>query len=162
MAVLVNLRHLEKGPVRRNGELTPAELELEGVDELITVEGPVRYEFEAQKVEDGVLVRGRLAANLRCECARCLKPFIRALEIDDWACLLALEGEEKAVVSNDCLDLTPYLREDILLEFPQHPLCQTGCGGLPKKRAGKTKKTGGAGQTKGISSDWAVLNKLKF
>lgn len=162
MAVLINLRHLERNNVRLEGELPAAELDMEGVDELIHVEGPLRYELEAQKLEEGILVQGSLELTLKCECVRCLKAFSHRMELTDWACHLPLEGEDKVLVSNDCVDLTPYMREDILLEFPRHPLCKPECSGLSKKAIVKTKKTGGAGQTKEISSAWAELNKLKF
>jgi uncharacterized protein len=162
MALLINLRHLEKDNVELEGELPAGQLDLDGVDELIRATKPLHYELEAQKIEDGILVVGNLAITLDCECARCLKPFEYRLELNDWTCHVPLEGEEKAAISNDCVDLTPYLREDILLGFPQHPLCKPDCSGLPKKAIGKTKKTGGTGQTKEISSAWAQLNKLKF
>jgi uncharacterized metal-binding protein YceD (DUF177 family) len=55
--------------------------------------------------------------------------------------------------------LTPYLREDILLEMPQHPLCEAGCAGLPNRA--EQNKTKGASPTEG-SSAWSELNKLKF
>jgi uncharacterized metal-binding protein YceD (DUF177 family) len=84
------------------------------------------------------------------------------LELRNWACLLALEGEEKVSVNHDCIDLTPSVREDILLGFPQHPLCKAECAGLSKKAIGKTKKTGGAGKSKEVLPAWAELNKLKF
>jgi uncharacterized metal-binding protein YceD (DUF177 family) len=64
------------------------------------------------------------------------------------------------------VDLTPQIREDILLELPQRPLCQPDCRGLPKKAAGKVKTiaktTGKAGEAGGASPDWTVLNKLKL
>jgi uncharacterized metal-binding protein YceD (DUF177 family) len=66
------------------------------------------------------------------------------------------------VINNDCVDLTPYVREDILLAFPQHPLCDPECGGLPDASAGKTSDVGGKGKTEAVSSAWAELNKLKF
>jgi uncharacterized protein len=137
-------------------------LDVEGVDELVKVKEPLHYQLEAQKIEDGILVQGSLAVNLDCECARCLKPFKHRLEFDNWTCHLPLEGEDKVEVSNDCVDLTPYVREDILLGFPQHPLCKPECGGLPKKASAKMKKNAGTGQTKETSSAWAELNKLKF
>ena len=61
---------------------------------------------------------------------------------------------------NDLVDLTPFVREDILLEFPQHPLCDRECRGLPKNEPGKAKASSGAGPTE--ASAWAELNKLKF
>ena len=54
------------------------------------------------------------------------------VRVDPWIADLPLVGEEKVAVDNDCVDLTPYLREDILLAFPQHPLCEPDCRGLPK------------------------------
>lgn len=162
MAVLINLRQLERNDMRLEGELPAAELDMDGVDELIHLEEPLRYAVDAQKIDQGILVQGTLQVTLECECARCLKAFSQRLELSDWACHLPLEGEDKVSLSNDCVDLTPYIREDILLEFPQHPLCKPECSGLPKKAIVKTKKTGGVGQTKENSSAWAELNKLKF
>lgn len=162
MSVLINLRQLERNDLRLEGELPAVELDVEGVDELIHVEEPLRYAIDAQKLDQGILVQGNLKLTLECECVRCLKAFSLPLELGDWACHLPLEGEDKVVVANDCVDLTPYMREDILLEFPRHPLCKPECSGLPKKAIAKTKKTGGAGQTKENLSAWAELNKLKF
>ena len=162
MALLINLRHLEKAPVRLEGELPAAELELDGVDELVRTDGPLKYDLTATKIEKNVLVQGRLALAFRCECARCLTPFPLRLELPDWTLYLPLEGEERAVVANDCVDLTPHIREDILLELPQRPLCKPDCGGLPKKTTGKTKKTGETGRAEGVSPQWSQLNKLKF
>jgi uncharacterized protein len=162
MSVLINLRQLEHGPIRLRQELTAAELELEGLDEMVRVEVPVNYDVTAEKMENAVLVQGQIRVKLRCECVRCLKEFVHPLELNDWTCLLALEGEEQAPVVNDCVDLTPYFREDILLEYPQHPLCQPECGGLSGKPTGRSEKTRGAGQTSKVLSDWAALNKLKL
>jgi uncharacterized protein len=164
MALLINLRHLDRDNVELEGELPANELDVENVDELIHARKPLHYQLEAQKMESGILVMGNVAITLDCECARCLKPFEYRLELKDWTCHLPLEGEDQVAINNDCVDLTPYLREDILLGFPQHPLCKPECGGLPKKAVGKTKKTGGTGKTKEktSSSAWAELNKLKF
>jgi uncharacterized protein len=162
MTVTINLSQLEHGLLRLKGEVTPAELDLEGLDELIQVEGIVNYELTAEKLEKSILIQGHLDVKLLCECARCLKPFVRPLEFGNWTCHLPLEGEEAAPVTNDCVDLTPYLREDIVLEFPQHPLCRPECDGLPGKSTGKIVNTGDIGQTSKALSDWAALNKLKL
>lgn len=162
MAVLINLRHLERDEVHLVGEVPVAELDMAGVDELIHAEKPLEYDLEAQKIGEGILVTGDLAIELKCECARCLKEFVYPLELKDWACHLPLEGEEKVAVANDCVDLTPYIREDILLELPQHPLCKPECDGLPKRAIGKTKKAKSLGEKRENGSAWTELNKLKF
>jgi DUF177 domain-containing protein len=162
MAILINLRHLETKSQRLEGECAVSELDLENGDELISLHEPLQYELEAQLMERAILVQGRLEVALDCECARCLKPFRHVLKIDDWACHIPLDGEEKALVINDCVDLTPYIREDIFLAFPQRPLCDANCSGL--KTPAKKSEPGPAasGEAMGDSSPWSVLDKLKL
>ena len=136
-----------------------AELDLEGCDELIHAHHPLSYHLRAQKVSQGILVQGSLQITLDCECSRCLKSFQFPVTLDPWVTHLALEGPEKAAIKDDMADLTPYLREDILLEFPRHPLCGPDCGGLPDQF--KQNKATVAGSTND-SPAWSELNKLKF
>ena len=162
MPVIVNLRHLESHDLTLEGELPVQELDLDLRDEIIRAEKPLQYAIEVQKLEESLLATGRLELNLRCECVRCLKPFEQALVLDHWTRHVPLEGEDKAVVVNDCVDLTPYLREDILLEFPQHPLCEPNCRGLPGKDSSKPKRGSHAARPAAEASAWAELDKLKF
>jgi len=162
MPILVNLRHLETDSFKLKGELPVAELELDLRDDLVRAEKPLCFKFEAQLIEGELLVQGSLLLPLQCTCVRCLKNFEWKLELAEWAQLLPLEGDEKVSVVNDCVDLTPIVREDILLEFPQHPLCETDCRGLPKKLEGKVKNPSDPGQTLEESSDWAALDQLKL
>ena len=159
MPLQVNIRHLEDKDVHLEGQLPAAELDLDNTDELVHLRQPVRYDLTAQSMDDAILVQGRIEAILDCECARCLKPFEYPLELAGWAAHLPLEGPEKAPIKDDLADLTPYLREDILLELPQQPLCQADCAGLPSRA--KESKARNAGPAQG-SSAWAELNKLKF
>ena len=161
MPLTVNLRHLENEDVRLEGELPVKELDLDARDEMVRVEEPLQYDLEARKLDDSLLVQGRLHLNLRCQCVRCLKPFSQAIDLPEWTYHAPLQGEDAAPISGDFADLTPRVREDILLEFPQHPLCGANCPGLPKN-TGKTKKSGSAGQSKAESSAWTELDKLKF
>ncbi len=159
MPLTVNLRHLEDQNLHLEGELSLEELDIDPHDKVIQLFEPLKYDLEVQKVEAGLLVSGVLSLNLRCECVRCLKSFTRPLEVKDWASHLPLEGEDAVPVVNDCIDLTPLVREDILLDFPQHPLCNPDCRGLPASRPGKT---AGRSQPETGSPAWAELNKLKF
>ena len=160
MPLLVNLRHLEKDDLKLKGELPVEELDIDTRDEMVQVTKPLRYQLDAQKLADALLVRGKLVLPLACQCVRCLKAFESKLEIPEWACHIPLVGEEKAPIISDCVDLTPFLREDILLELPQHPLCKPDCSGLKKPKAGKSKKTS-PGATPDASA-WSELDKLKF
>jgi uncharacterized protein len=149
----VNLRHLESHEQHLKGELPVEKLDLDLHDEMIRAEKPLHYDLEAEKLHDAVLVQGKLGITLECQCVRCLKSFQKRLVLDHWAVHLPLEGEEKATIDNDCIDLTPFVREDILLEFPQHPLCKPDCRGL-KKISKKDRDEN--------ESAWSELNKLKL
>jgi uncharacterized metal-binding protein YceD (DUF177 family) len=96
------------------------------------------------------------------ECVKCLRRFERPFEFKNWAGFAGLGGEDGLPVTNDCVDLTPILREDILLAFPQHPLCEAGCAGLPVKTIGGGGNTGGIEGIEGTSSVWSELDKLKL
>ena len=162
MPLVVNLRHLEAHNIRLEGSLPVEELDIDPHDEVIQVRQPLEHDLEVQKLEDGLLVQGRLHLVLECQCVRCLKPFQYHLELDHWTCHLPLQGEDCVAVVNDCVDLTPYVREDILLEFPRHPLCDPECRGLPKTSVGRSRNTSGTGKTEVGSPAWAELNKLKL
>jgi len=160
MPLLFNIRHLEHQPVTLRGELPVAELDLGGIDELIQANSPLQHDLVVERHERSILVQGRLGLKLRCECVRCLKSFDCPLAFDSWSCLLPLEGEDKVLVSNDCVDLTPYVREDIVLAFPQHPLCEPECRGLLVASSNRARPSSGVAGY--LPSAWAELNKLKL
>ena len=161
MPILVNLRHLEDGPLRLEDDISCQALDMENVDEVLRARGPLSYDLEAAKVGAGILVSGSLSMPFEADCVRCLRKFPIQVEVTDWTCLVPLEGEECVKVVDDCVDLTPFLREDILLALPQHPLCDPGCGGLPQASASQAgSKTGSSHQES--SSAWDTLNKLQF
>jgi uncharacterized metal-binding protein YceD (DUF177 family) len=162
MALILNLRHLEKRDVHLEGEISAAELDVTAVDEVVELAGPVHYDLVAERLSQSVLLRGRLWWTLSCHCVRCLKPFSQNVDLDDWTLDLPLEGEEKVPVENDQLDLTPFVREDILLAFPQHPLCEPDCRGLADAGHNLNEPASVEEPGRGGSAAWAELNKLKF
>ena len=156
----INLRQLENDELHLTGELPVAELDLDLHDEMLRAEAPLEFDLTVQRLEDAVLVTGSLWLALQCECVRCLKSFTAEVDLADWTLHLPLTGEDAVSIKNDSLDLTPFVREDILLEFPQHPLCKPECGGLKKKQADQPAQSGGKNEPKPAA--WAELNKLKL
>ena len=163
MSLNINLRLLENSNLVLRGELPPAELDFEARDEMIRVTQPLHYDLEVELLEDALLVQGLLRIKLDCQCVRCLKDFEFQMELDPWTLHLPLEpleDEEAVSIKNDCVDLTPLVREDILLGFPQHPLCRPDCDGLKQASVGPALKADGKDEFK--PSTWAELNKLKL
>ena len=162
MSLQINLRHLESHNLRLEGQLPVSDLDINIKDDIIQLVHPLEHDLEVQKLEDGLLIQGRLSLMLSCRCVRCLREFQYPLQLDPWTAHLPLQGEEAVAVVNDCVDLTPAVREDILLEFPQHPLCGSDCRGLRSTSAGKSKTFSSMGLSEEGSPAWKELNKLKF
>lgn len=162
MPLLVNIRELLTRAVTLRGELPVEDYQLETLDEMIRIAGPVAHELEVERVGDELLLRGSVRLMLVCECVRCLKRFERLLELRDWSSVVPLSGEEALPVGvDDMADLTLWIREDILLALPQHPVCDPQCPGLIRPGAGA--QPGGAEPTPGPEgSVWSELDKLKF
>jgi uncharacterized protein len=154
----VNLRQLEKQGLRLRGELPVAELELGVNDEMIRAEQPLRHDLSVELLDDALLVTGTLVLPLDCECVRCLKKFQFNLKLAGWALHLPLAGEDKVDIENDFVDLTPFIREDILLNFPQHPLCKPDCAGIKQKKTVHEVEFA----EKPAVAVWAELDKLKL
>jgi uncharacterized metal-binding protein YceD (DUF177 family) len=57
----------------------------------------------------------------------------------------------------ETVDLTPFMREDLLLNLPAHPRCDRNAG-----RVCKPKQIEAAAQDTGRKSDWSALDQLKL
>jgi uncharacterized protein len=158
MSLNFNIRHVEDRDLELEGELPVEELDLDTRDEAMQVAGPLNYALEAQKLEGGVLVTGSLSLPMQFECVRCLKKFQSSVELPDWTAHLPLVGYDAVSINNDMVDLTPVVREDILLALPQHPLCKSDCSGI--EMPASLKGPGEASEQ--TSSAWDELNKLKL
>ncbi len=162
MPLWVNVRELLTRAVSLRGELPAEDYQLETLDEMIRIAGPVAHELEIQRVEDELLVHGTVRVWLACECVRCLKPFRRLLELKDWSSVMPLSGEEALPVGlDDQVDLTVRIREDILLALPQHPVCDPQCPGLLRPGAGAPAGSAET-PTPPDESVWSELNKLRL
>jgi uncharacterized metal-binding protein YceD (DUF177 family) len=162
MPLLVSLPELEGEDLEIRGELTAAELELEQVDPMLRLREPVRYALTVQLLGTGLLLTGSLALELDCECVRCLKPFTDTLRLTDTLIDLPLEGEEAVPVVAEAVDLTPSLREHILLALPPHPVCRPDCGGLSLGARARKPAPGRQPPAGGNPSPWDQLDQLKL
>jgi uncharacterized protein len=74
------------------------------------------YSLFAQFDQDTLVVSGTLSVLLELDCVNCLQPFLYPLVVRDFAAQIPAGP-------NDTVDLTEYLREDIVLALPAHPRC---------------------------------------
>lgn len=98
--------------------------------DLRTLAGTVRVTRTAQ----GLLVQTRLRAVTNSECVRCLSDFNLHLEVDFtelYAFSRKSMAESGLILPDDAhIDLSPLVREYMLLEFPIQPICRLDCLGL--------------------------------
>ena len=82
----------------------------------------------------GVFVEGSLQGKRQIDCVRCLTSFDQSLisHLEDVFVYPASRADDPllAIPETGTLDLTPILREYLLLDVPIQPLCRTDCKGL--------------------------------
>lgn len=111
----VNLLHVPPEGLHIEGEEDRDILELPADDPIQPV-SPVHYSLDIGQNAEGVWATGEVGVDVRVECVRCLEPFVYPVQVDD----IALQIERPAT---ETVDLTPQLREDILLALPAYPRC---------------------------------------
>lgn len=160
MLLHVNLKQIQDEPVAMSGEAPVSAVDFGFADEVIHFSKPLKYDLTVQHLHDSLLLTGTLELTLQCDCVRCLRTFESVIVLRDWACHIPLEGEDRPPVVKDSVDLTPYIREDMVLALPTHPVCRDDCPGLDHKS--QSDPFGGANSAGPSRSPWDELNKLKL
>ena len=102
--------------------------------ELVDVpeDAPIEGDLLLESVIDGIYVRGSLEGRFQMRCARCLKPFERAFDVEMTELVAREPGPEDdyALAEDLTLDPEPMVRDAVGLEMPFAPLCRPDCRGL--------------------------------
>jgi uncharacterized protein len=93
---------------------------------------------------------GSLSQAVELQCVACLEKFVHEIRVPAFAIHTELAGPET-------VDLTPFIREDLLLNLPAHPHCDRDAG-----RNCKPKQIEISDQETKRKSDWSALDKLKL
>ena len=146
--------HLQQTPetgVHLEGQETNDILELN--DPAIRPLENVVYSILVHIEKSNVLVTGQLSLELELECVSCLRSFHYPLVVPDFVYETAAEGRET-------IDLTPAMREDILLVLPSHPRCDwdghSVCPGL------RIEKGSSIESIPEVSNAWDALDELNL
>ena len=104
---------------------------LAGVAAEIEAGSPVAIDLLLERVPEGIVVRGTLAAAWSAACSRCLEPVAGeiSVHVDELFETVPLDGETYQL-DDDVIDLEPMVRDALLLELPLAPLCGPDCAGL--------------------------------
>jgi len=124
-------------------------------EESIRPLGDVNYSLDVGLSEGGLFATGRVAVDLELECVNCLERFRFPLEVKDFACQIELPGAEM-------VDLTGYLREDIVLALPPHPHCDWNGERVCKGAARLNEVHAAADSLAEENEVWGALDQLKI
>lgn len=123
MDLIIETGKLRQKPERMRGEMPSATLEMDSSD-LIRPDGLLAYDLTVQRVLNELVVRGTLSVNFKCLCARCGVCFVKKVFVGDFCRSFELKSK------SELINLTPDVREDILLELPMVAVCSKSCRGL--------------------------------
>jgi len=146
----VHLRQVPPEGKRLEGEEAAGFLELEAIG--AKAAGPVRYALDVGWSGGGLFATGRLEVPVEMTCVACLQPFVYPVAVEAFATQVEVDGREM-------VDLTPSVREEILLALPNHPRCDQLSGQTcPYHQPAPT----GGGPPATAESAWGELEKLKL
>jgi uncharacterized metal-binding protein YceD (DUF177 family) len=122
------------------------DLEAEG----IRCAGTMHYNIDVGIAGGALWARGSLSQPVKLRCVSCLETFVHEIYVPAFAVHTELHGPET-------VDLTPFMREDLLLNLPAHPRCDKDGNRVCEA---KRPETGEQDTTR--KPDWSALDKLKL
>jgi DUF177 domain-containing protein len=146
--VKVHLKQIPTGGLHLEGdeECPILELETEGIHCV----GPLHYSIDLGVTSGALWASGSLSQPVELRCVACLEQFVHEIQVPAFAMHTELRGPET-------VDLTPFMREDLLLNLPAHPHCDRDAG-----RVCKPKQIVTSEQDTKRKSDWSALDQLKL
>ena len=119
---------IDASRVDPEGETLEGEVDCIDIDEeFVRPFGGVRYRLTAQVFGTELLVRGHLEQDFDLVCSRCGKDFDDTIKVEDFTA--SYEVAENAPE----IDVTEDIRESVLLELPNFPVCDENCVGVEQK-----------------------------
>jgi uncharacterized protein len=125
------------------------------------VAGDIAVDVTLTSSPDDVVVAGQLGVGWSDGCRRCLQPLAATLVTDVEERYAPGGGGDAFPIEHGQLDLTPMVREEILLAIPDAPLCRPDCAGLCPS-CGADLNAGPCGCDREVRDErWAVLDVLR-
>jgi uncharacterized metal-binding protein YceD (DUF177 family) len=146
----VHLKQIPAEGIHLEGKEEHDILELE--DDQAHPIGTVEYSLDIGVSRSSLFATGEIGVDFELVCVSCLRWFVYPARISNFATQIELTGAE-------LVDLTPWLREDILLALPAHAHCdwdrETVCVGPRLEHQSVERESHG-------SNAWDILDDLKL
>ena len=170
--MIVDLTSLQGSVLEFDFALSPEKIDLEGED--VKLKNAVKFRGKLTKAIVQINVEGEISADAIVECARCLQPVERHLQIPFKSEFVTAENYtttkeaelkaddlDVAVYEGDKIDLTEIVREQILLELSAQVFCKEDCQGFCRKCGANRNLINCNCLEKEVDPRWQGLRELK-
>ena len=160
--VRINAAELLRHPgATRRIEATLSAAELGVGDDRIA--GDIAVALDATSSVDGVVVHGTVSTPWRGQCRRCLIDVegVSVSEVEELFQPHPQHGEAVEIVG-DQIDLAPILREYVLLDLPEAPLCREACAGICPQCGADRNVDPCDCSTGELDPRWSALSELRL
>ncbi|MFT3853306.1 MAG: DUF177 domain-containing protein [Ilumatobacteraceae bacterium] len=130
--LVINAAELLRRPGNeRDVEMSVTQAELDVDDAHLAADAEVDVHLHLESLSDGIVVTGAVAAPWSGTCRRCLTPAagVATAEVHELYQHTVTDPDAFELIG-DQLDLRPMVRELLLLELPETPVCREDCAGL--------------------------------
>jgi DUF177 domain-containing protein len=174
--VKINVAPLLKQPVgaQADYELTESPIDPRGENAGLTEAGATSIDAEiiATHTNPGAYLEGDAKATIAEQCSRCLQPidtpiethfaeqYYSTIDVASGDAKDAAPPDSKRIGSDFKIDLTPLLREELILATPLAPLCRPDCKGLCEE-CGRDLNTDPHEHQGAVDERWSNLSKLR-
>jgi uncharacterized protein len=90
----------------------------------------IQGDLTASRLDDSVLVRGHLSAEIELECHRCLGTFNRLIRLSVAQEFAENPSDDQMPLVDDQIDVAPLIEQEIILSLPIKIICRPDCPGI--------------------------------
>jgi uncharacterized protein len=131
-------------------------------DPRFPAEARITATLHLESLTDGLVVRGEVVVPWSQTCRRCLQPAEgNTVSMVDELYQQVLTDPDAFELHGDTLDLAPMVRDLVLLDTPDGPLCRPECAGLCPQCGVNRNDTPCECTTDVVDDRWAGLDQLK-
>lgn len=153
--------------LRRPGTVKPVRVSIspevvEIADQRLVPASSLDVDLVCESLSDGIRVHGRIGASFHGECRRCLKPLEGRIDADvEEMYQTTVTDPDAFPIENDQIDLGPVVRETVLLELPDAPLCRIDCPGLCPTCGRDLDQGPCSCPVESVDPRWSVLDSIR-
>ncbi len=169
--MIIDLASVGKNPKTIELEFEPASVDLD--DGMQLAENAAFY-GEISRDGTRTRVKGKITTVISTDCSRCLEPVAKDIDLDFAAVFVdasdeptddeievAVDDLDESLITDDKIDMSEVVREQLILAMIEKVLCSEDCKGLCPQCGGNRNLIDCKCEENAIDPRWAALKNLK-